>query len=264
MEPTHQHFDKYLENYITDNRQLALLLDYDGTLASIAPHPNLTSMSEATKETLFKISENPKIFTAVISGRAVDDVKKKIGLDGVVCAGNHGLEILYPNGTRYNHEIPGSVASSYSKMVGALEKITRNGSWIENKGVSLTFHYRAMPEDQHDIIRDEARDIILGFGYRANQAHCAIEAKPPVQWHKGKAAEYILNHNFGADWRTSLKVIFAGDDTTDEDVFDLLQGIGVTFRVTRDLALNTKATYKVPSTESVTKLLQWIDEKFSN
>ena len=121
-----------------------------------------------------------------------------------------------------------------------------------------------MPEDQHDLIRNEARDIILGYGYRANQAHCAIEAKPPVLWHKGKAAEYILNHNFGDDWRTSVKVVFAGDDTTDEDVFDLLQGTGVTFRVTKDPELKTKATYKIPSTESVTTLLQWIEQKYSN
>lgn len=128
--------------------------------------------------------------------------------------------------------------------------------------MSLTFHYRAMPEDQHDAIRDEARAIIEGFKYRANQAHCAIEAKPPVLWHKGKAAEYILSHNFGDNWRSSTKVLFAGDDTTDEDVFELLQGTGVTFRVTKDPEINTKATYKVPSTESVTKLLQWIEAKF--
>lgn len=127
----------------------------------------------------------------------------------------------------------------------------------------MTFHYRAMPEDQHDIIRDEARAIIEGFSYRANQAHCAIEAKPPVLWNKGKAAEYILNHTFGNHWRRTSKVVFAGDDTTDEDVFQLLQGVGVTFRVTKDPNLITFATYKIPSTQSVTTLLQWIDKKFS-
>lgn len=121
-----------------------------------------------------------------------------------------------------------------------------------------------MPDDQHDLIRAEAREIIEGLGYRANQAHCAIEAKPPVLWHKGKAAEYILSHNFGEDWRRHVKVLFAGDDTTDEDVFELLQGTGVTFRVTKDPEMKTKATYKVPSTESVTTLLQWVEERFSS
>jgi trehalose-phosphatase len=141
-------------------------------------------------------------------------------------------------------------------------QITRDGSWIENKKVSLTFHYRAMPQDQHDAIRDEAKAIIESFKYRANPAHCAMEAKPPVLWHKGKAAEYILNHNFGTDWRNSKKVIFAGDDTTDEDIFELLQGIGVTFRVTKDPNIETKALYKVPSTQSIQKLLEWIQARF--
>lgn len=149
-------------------------------------------------------------------------------------------------------------------LIDRLIQITKDGSWIENKAVSLTFHYRAMPEDQHDLIRSEASEIIKGFGYSANQAHCAIEAKPPVQWHKGKAAEYILSHNFGDDWRKTTKILFAGDDTTDEDVFELLQETGVTFRVTTDPKIKTKATYKVPSTESITKLLQWIERKFAN
>lgn len=128
--------------------------------------------------------------------------------------------------------------------------------------MSLTFHYRALPEDQHELIRNKAKQIIESYGYHANQAHCAIEAKPPVHWHKGKAAEYILAHNFGENWRKTVKAVFAGDDTTDEDVFELLQGIGVTFRVTKDPNLVTKATFKVPSTKSVTKLLQWINMKF--
>jgi trehalose-phosphatase len=129
--------------------------------------------------------------------------------------------------------------------------------------VSLTFHYRAMPETEYETINKEAKEIIESFGYRANQAHCAVEAKPPVQWNKGKAAGYILSHTFGKDWRQTKKVVFAGDDTTDEDVCELLQGSGISFRVTKDPALETKATYKVPSTESITKLLQWIEKRFA-
>lgn len=123
MEPTLVDFDDYLENFVGDNKNLALLLDYDGTLAPIAPHPNLTQMADDTTLALKRLASNPRIFTAAISGRGVDNVKEKLALEGVVCAGNHGLEILYPNGTRYNHEIPGNVSGNYDNMVKQLEKV---------------------------------------------------------------------------------------------------------------------------------------------
>ncbi|KAG5684051.1 hypothetical protein PVAND_013302 [Polypedilum vanderplanki] len=263
LEPQMEDLEKYLEDYVS-NKPFALLLDYDGTLAAIQPHPNMTYMTEYTKEALLNISSYPNVYLAVISGRGVDDVKTKVGIDGIVYAGNHGLEILYPNGTRYIHEVPSDVKANFTKMVEALENLKRDGSWVENKKFSVTFHFRAVPEKDHEKINNEAKEIIEKFGYRANPAHCAIEAKPPVVWHKGKAAEYILNHSFGKDWREKIQVVFAGDDTTDEDVFELLQGIGVTFRVTKDPNIVTKATYKVPSTEAVTKVLQWVDKKFGN
>jgi trehalose-phosphatase len=123
MSPTIEDFDHYLGGFVGAVDQIAVLLDYDGTLAPIASHPNLTQMSSETKTSLDRIAENSKIFTAVISGRGVDNVKEKIGIDGIVCAGNHGLEILYPNGTRYNHQIPGNISGNYEKMVAALEKV---------------------------------------------------------------------------------------------------------------------------------------------
>lgn len=99
FEPQMGDFEKYLEDYVS-GKAFALLLDYDGTLADIQPHPNLTYMTDYTKEALVNISSNENVFLSVISGRGVDDVKKKVGIEGIVYAGNHGLEILYPNGTR--------------------------------------------------------------------------------------------------------------------------------------------------------------------
>lgn len=118
-------FDRYLNSYVSDSDQLTLLLDYDGTLAPIAAHPNLTCMSKSTDESLNRIAENPKVFTAVISGRAVDNVKEKIGINGIIYAGNHGLQILYPNGTRYNHQIPGNISGNFERMVEALGKVRK-------------------------------------------------------------------------------------------------------------------------------------------
>lgn len=99
-ETTMADFDHYLEEYVGDSEKFALLLDYDGTLAPIAPHPNMTYMTDYTTQALVNISSNPNVFVAIISGRAVDNVREKVGIDNIVYGGNHGLEILYPNGTR--------------------------------------------------------------------------------------------------------------------------------------------------------------------
>jgi trehalose 6-phosphate synthase/phosphatase len=38
-----------------------------------------------------------------------------------------------------------------------------------------------------------------------------------VQWNKGRASIYILRTAFGFDWSERIRIIYAGDDVTDED-----------------------------------------------
>lgn len=97
-----------------------------------------------------------------------------------------------------------------------------NGAWIENKKQTLTFHYRDVPEADQSALKIKAYSIIESYGYLASYAHAAVEAKPPVVWNKGEAALYILREEFGDNWPEKVKVIFAGDDTTDEDAMRVI------------------------------------------
>lgn len=64
---------------------------------------------------------------------------------------------------------------------------------------------------------EKARNLMEFFGFRPAEADCALEAKPPVSWNKGRASIYILRTAFGVDWSERIKIIYAGDDVTDED-----------------------------------------------
>lgn len=64
-------------------------------------------------------------------------------------------------------------------------QLSTNGAWVENKTHSLTFHYRSVPAEEQETLKEKAKEIIESHGHKANPAHCAIEAKPPVQWNKG-------------------------------------------------------------------------------
>lgn len=205
-------------SYLNTHSKLAILLDYDGTLAPIADNPSKTKMPVELEAILHKLAKHPQIFLAVISGRALKDVQKMVNIDGVTYAGNHGLEIEYPDGSRHDYELPADIKKNYTAMVEELkQRVEKNGAWVEDKHVSLTYHYRDTPVELKDELKTLAAEICQQHGFRPNQAHEAIEAKPPVNWNKGEAALYILKSKFGADWVQEVLVVFAGDDTTDED-----------------------------------------------
>ena len=95
-----QDFDEYLGKYVGQEAILALLLDYDGTLSPLAPHPDLAVIPPETKKVLERLARMPDVFVAVISGRGVYNVKEMVGIEGITYAGNHGLEIIHPDGTK--------------------------------------------------------------------------------------------------------------------------------------------------------------------
>jgi trehalose 6-phosphate synthase/phosphatase len=74
---------------------------------------------------------------------------------------------------------------------------------------------------------DKARNLMTSFGFKATEAHCALEAKPPVPWNKGRASIYILRTAFGVDWSERVKIIYAGDDVTDEDAMMVMRIISI-------------------------------------
>lgn len=104
-----------------------------------------------------------------------------------------------------------------SYLFVCLLKLCKDGAWVENKGALLTFHYRETPLESRPRMVDQAKKLIEAAGFKACSAHCAIEAKPPVEWNKGSASIYILRTAFGLDWSERIRIIYAGDDVTDED-----------------------------------------------
>nr|QEA69011.1 trehalose-6-phosphate phosphatase C1 [Bactrocera minax] len=257
-------FESKLAGYLHANTPLALLLDYDGTLVAIADNPANTFFTASMKKLLDQLAVHPKVFLAIISGRGLRDVQSCLGIKGITYAGNHGLEIESGDGTRHDYELPAELQKHYTNIVRELtENLENNGAWVEDKKVSLTFHYRDVPTDTAEQYKGAAKAIIESHGFRANQAHMAIEAKPPVNWNKGEAALLILKNQFGDDWAKKIKVIFAGDDNTDEDAMRLLRDSGTSFRVSTDPNIQTYADFRLARQRVVEDLLTWISNTYN-
>jgi len=256
---TAEEIHNYLSQFITTGEKLALLLDFDGTLAAINPNPLFTSIDPESERVLHLLAKNSNIFIAIISGRRAPDVKRRVGIENITYSGNHGLEISFANQTNYFYPVGDELLTNCTNLRKALAKVALDGAWVEDKLVSLTYHYRHVPAELKEAYTAEARNLIKYYGFKAVQAHDAIEIKPPVVWSKGDAAKVILREEFGENWATNnLKVLFVGDDNSDEDVMKNVKGKGICFRVSDTTDIQTHADYLLPSTTTVTLLLEWL------
>lgn len=175
-----------MHSILSAGDELAFLTDFDGTLAEIDPNPVHSRMNAETERLIHKISTYPNIHLAVISGRRLADVRQRVGIDNITYSGNHGMEITFSNHTEYHYPMSPDMYRNCSLLRNELQqKLAKNGAWVEDKNVSLTYHYRHVPAELQEQYVTYARQLVGEYGYNTIQAHYAIEIKPPVVWSKG-------------------------------------------------------------------------------
>lgn len=192
-----------------------VLVDFDGTLAPISPDPEAVEMMEPARETLSALAE--RIPVGILSGREVGDVKRRVGLDGLVYAGSHGLEIEGPGvaWTAGSDALP-ALARAYERLTPLMQQF--DGLKLERKSLGLAVHYRSMEDSAlpaverqvHEVESDEPA-LCLIHGKKV------MELRPDVAWDKGRALLWLVDH-LTPDGAAVLP-IYLGDDVTDEDAF---------------------------------------------
>jgi trehalose-phosphatase len=216
-------------------KALMLFFDFDGTLAPIAQTPEQARLPQETLDLLKALSEKKSCRIAVVSGRALADVKQKIGLDGIVYAGNHGLEIEGPG---IHHAV--TVGDTYLKTLRTVksELLARiqgyKGAFVEDKGLTLSVHFRLVELDGIIELGNKIRAALLPYNMKnlikVRSGKMVFEIRPPVPWDKGLAALWIIDK-----WRVmpgdDPVPLYCGDDATDEDAFRALNEKGVTIVV---------------------------------
>jgi trehalose-phosphatase len=256
---TNHDFEHWLRGRIRDYR-VVLFLDYDGTLTPLCEHPADALLAPETRAALDRCAAREDTDVAIVSGRALADIRAMVGHEDLIYAGNHGLEIEGAHFESFRHEDLVHYRDRAEDLAKALHDVERDGAWTEHKGPTLTFHVRLVPEPKRAALLDEARALIASRGYQARDAHAALEARPPIGWDKGRAVLHILRSRYGPSWSENVRVIYVGDDETDEDAFRFLSGLAITFRV-GGAGTRTAATHRVPGVDAVQALLGWIGER---
>jgi trehalose 6-phosphate phosphatase len=274
---------KYVFDYISElldkcherGKQIVIFLDYDGTLSPIVSRPELATMSDESRSIVSKVAQ--KYTTAIVSGRAKQNVRELVQLDNLYFAGSHGFDIDGPNHTRHQvaTEYVPVLKQLYDELSAELQDIP--GIIVENNMFSLSIHYRLVPtqelvEKVQKVVAEHVQsNSLYSKMVRITHGKMVIELRANYDWHKGKAVLHLLQCLNMTDSR-HVFAIYIGDDKTDEDAFKVLEenGLGIGVLVASghndprlyksDKTNPTHARYYVEDCSQVVHLLKYIAE----
>jgi trehalose-phosphatase len=192
---------------------------------------------------------------AILSGRDLDDVRRRVDLDGIVYAGSHGFDIAGPGLRReFGAEFLPELDLTEKELHKALDGIP--GARVERKRFSIAAHYRNVNEN--DASRLERAVDAVGARHRellTINGKKVYELLPDIGWDKGKAVMWLLE-TLGLESRSGgIRPIYIGDDRTDEDAFRALEQRGVSILVSEQPQV-TAASYWLKNPEEVERFLR--------
>ncbi|MBT1074008.1 trehalose-phosphatase [Geobacter grbiciae] len=186
--------------------------DLDGTLAPIVADPAGIVIPSEIRTRLIHLDRMAPV--AIITGRSRADALAHLGFVPRFLMGNHGAEGL-PGGDESEREFV-CFCRGWREQLGIL--LLADGSAgvvIEDKGATLSLHYRGSPDPER------AHREILEAVSRLEPSPRRVSGKfvenlvPRDALHKGEALLRIM------EYLGCRRAIFVGDDVTDEDVFRL-------------------------------------------
>lgn len=216
-----------LSKYLESNRR-AIFLDYDGTLTPLAKLPQEAVPDEMLLRLLRALSADAKNSITIISGRDKNILDKWFGDLPIHLIAEHGAFIkLKGKGWTSPH---GLNAEWKASVLPVMEMTSERcaGSFVENKTLSLAWHFR---NSENDLAFLRSRELIntlseisTHLDFHVLEGHKVIEARTRGI-DKGAAASNLLsdsNYDF---------ILAIGDDRTDEDLFRALPKDGISIRV---------------------------------
>ncbi|MDD5647925.1 MAG: trehalose-phosphatase [Dehalococcoidia bacterium] len=237
-----------------------ILFDYDGTLTPIVDRPEIAYLPDEIRVMLGKLAHRPGVTVGIISGRAISDIREMVGVDNIIFAGNHGLEIEGP-GIRFIHPLTDEIKSAMHVIGLVLTKAMARirGVIVEDKGLTLSVHYRMVDTEhlqQVDDIFDNTVNIVRKVGkIRTSSGKKVHEVRPAVPWNKGKAVQMIMEKFLPKNVRASYLSMYVGDVLTDEDAFEAINSAGGISIFVGDGRQKSAAAYYLNDTSEVSSLL---------
>lgn len=250
---------KSLSDRVSEGERLAIITDFDGTLAPIRRRASQARLSQRVRQALERLTADGHL-VAVVSGRPLEDLETRVGIAGVWYAGSHGYFLRSPDGWRLSllrHEERRRILHVTHRLKVTLGQLP--GIIVEAKPGAVAVHYRLASPAMRRRIGPLVRGILGGFpGLRVFPGRMVWEILPAGHVDKYLAARFILRVARQRDPRPWMWPIYLGDDVSDEGVFARWPGISVAV----GQRPKTAARYFVRSPVQVADCLERLDELY--
>lgn len=196
----------------------ALFLDFDGTLAELAPTPDAVRTADGLVDSLAALAATLGGALAIVSGRPVEDLDRFLAPLRPALAAEHGAVLRQADG-RLLCAQPLDLRAVV-RAASALAE-AHAGVALERKTTSVALHYRAAPRHAQRCIDAMSAAIAGRAELELLHGKCVVEVRR-AGIDKGRAIAALMASAPFAGRRP----VFAGDDVTDEAGFAFVQGAG--------------------------------------
>jgi trehalose 6-phosphate phosphatase len=185
-----------------------LAFDYDGVLAPLVRDPGGAAMRPRTRRLVAEVARRWPC--AVVSGRSWSHLQQLTGGAVPIVVGNHGYELGHPR------PVPAPVLRRVARWRGRLEARLASypGLYFEDKGSTLSVHY-GLGRRWRAAERAVYEEAAALRGARLVAGKKVLNFIPSGFPDKGDAVLALLRRERLAT------ALYAGDDVTDEDAFDV-------------------------------------------
>lgn len=220
-----------------------LAFDFDGTLAPIVPRPDDARVPTALAHRLRLLAE--RLPVAVVTGRAVEDVRERLGFTPHRVVGSHGVET---DDQARNAAWAEGLQPLREHLAHQGERLREAGVQVEDKRLSMALHYRLAPDRARAAALIEAVLAQAGperfhrFGGKCVE-NVVVAGAPD----KGDAVVQLMGE-FAVQ-----RLLFVGDDVNDEAVFRRAGPRWLTLRIGCEVA--SSARFCLPAQADLAQVL---------
>lgn len=232
------------------------VFDFDGTLAPLVAVPSQAMMRPRTEQLLEQLASQRPV--AILSGRGLEDLSHRVVPSVKHLIGNHG-----------NEGLPGLPGDVQKARTARFEAICRGwmaqlegefdvealwpGAVVEDKGISLSLHYRHVPHP--DLAEPAMRQWLdnLKPPPRVIEGHRVFNLLPEDAVTKRDAVVALRGVC------NCRRMVFIGDDVTDELAFADAPEDWITVRV--GTTPNTAARWRIDDQAAIDLFLERVVER---